>query len=119
MHSNRDTAAIKEHFESTCANAISEYTSGLRKLLDELHSWTDEKAGKLDLGFKFVLELINVVVIANDMGIFIGRLAHAIAISSKELPRALTLSKPSTRSSLELRSGIDKGNKTYGCRVNE
>ncbi|KAI7877218.1 hypothetical protein K492DRAFT_150842 [Lichtheimia hyalospora FSU 10163] len=84
-----DTASIKEHFESTCANAISEYTSGLRKLLDELHSWTDEKA-------------------ANDMGIFIGRLAHAIAISSKELPRALTLSKPSTHSTLELRSGIDK-----------
>lgn len=48
----RDTASIKEHFESSCANAISEYTSGLRKLLGELHSWTDEKAGKLDLGFR-------------------------------------------------------------------
>ena len=42
------------------------------------------------------------------MSIFVGRLARAIAISSKELPRVITLAKSAT---LELKSGVDKGNR--------
>ena len=40
------------------------------------------------------------------MSIFVGRLARTIAISSKELPRVITLTKSAT---LELKSGVDKG----------
>ncbi|KAI9322730.1 hypothetical protein BX666DRAFT_2109173 [Dichotomocladium elegans] len=89
FQSNTDTGMIKEYFQVTCAKAISEYAQGLRKLLDDLRNMRDDKA-------------------ADDMGILIGRLAHAIGISSKEMPRILTLQKPASHSALELRSGADK-----------
>ncbi|KAG2224520.1 hypothetical protein INT45_004365 [Circinella minor] len=82
-----DTNMIKKYFQDACFNSITTYTVGLNNLLDELKNWTDEKA-------------------ANKMSIFVGRLARTIAISSKELPRVITLTKSAT---LELKSGVDKG----------
>ncbi|KAI9278356.1 hypothetical protein BDA99DRAFT_428747 [Phascolomyces articulosus] len=85
-HSKTDTDMIRKYFEDACFNAISTYATGLKDLLDDLKGSTDEKT-------------------ANKMSIFVGRLARTIGISSKELPRSVTLTKPAT---LELKSGLDK-----------
>ncbi|KAI9492770.1 hypothetical protein BDB00DRAFT_872991 [Zychaea mexicana] len=86
FYSKTDTSMIRSYFQDACFNSITAYTSGLKELLIDLKGWTDEKA-------------------ANRMSIFVGLLARTIAISSKELPRALALTKSAT---LELKSGVNR-----------
>ncbi|KAG0173303.1 Golgi transport complex subunit 1 [Apophysomyces sp. BC1034] len=88
FHAKIDTTMLNTYFQDRCLLTISKYVTGLRELLQDLASWPDQK-------------------LANDLAIFVGRLARVIAVLSKELPRVL-MATSSYISTLDLRSGIDK-----------
>ncbi|ORY94232.1 hypothetical protein BCR43DRAFT_443959 [Syncephalastrum racemosum] len=88
FHAKTDTQNILEYFKNTCAQAISQYAVGLQDLISDLNGWSDTAK-------------------ANDLALFIGRLARILATFSDELVRTLSLSITGRYAGLELRSRID------------
>ncbi|KAL0094450.1 hypothetical protein J3Q64DRAFT_1632074 [Phycomyces blakesleeanus] len=80
----KSTQQLWSYFQSNVIQAISQYCSSLRALLNQVTEWKDNKK-------------------ASDASLLIGRLARSLAQHSQSLPLALT-----TLSSLKLRSAIDK-----------
>ncbi|KAF7727512.1 Golgi transport complex subunit 1 [Apophysomyces ossiformis] len=71
FHAKTDTAMILAYFQEKCFDAILIYVAGLKEILKDLTEWQDRK-------------------LANDVSIFVGRLARVIALLSRELPDMLT-----------------------------
>ncbi|KAG1176202.1 hypothetical protein G6F70_004260 [Rhizopus microsporus] len=69
FYCQEDSNSLKSYFQNKCYESVIAYSSGLKALLKRIDQWSDKKAA-----------------------IVIGRLARNIALSSKELPKALALS---------------------------
>lgn len=68
-----DSNYIKTYFKQKCYDSVIAYSSKLRLLVKRLEDWSDKK-------------------LASDVSLLIARLARNIALSSKELPKALAFS---------------------------
>lgn len=80
---------VKNYFQDQCYQAILLYSTELKFLTKLMDDWTDQK-------------------IISQVSLFLGRLARNIGLLSKELPKAISLSKEENKPVFELRSSISK-----------
>ncbi|CAO3614628.1 unnamed protein product [Cunninghamella echinulata] len=88
FYSQTDANEIQQYFRDQCEQTTVKYIDGLQNLIEQLKQWPHQN-------------------IANDISIWIGRLARLLSEDSKELPKSLSLMVEGN-DIFELKSGVGK-----------